>query len=179
MRLFTAIDIDSDVREKLAALLDRLRPLAKLSWTTADRMHITTKFIGEWPEDRLEEIKVTLASVGSPGAIEIAIHDLGWFPNLRHPRVLWAGVAGGTPLSDLAHATEEAVFRLGVAREEREYSPHLTLARIRDANSLNKLRREVEALGEGVDFGSFIAPNFFLYLSQAGRYTKLAEFPLT
>lgn len=178
MRLFTAIDIDPQVREKLAELLNRLRPLAKLSWTTPDRLHITTKFIGEWPEDRLEEIKNTLASAGSPGAIDISIRDLGWFPNARRPRVFWAGVHGGAPLRDLAHATEEAVFRLGVAREERDYSPHLTLARIRETVPLDRLQREVDALGlDG--FGSFRAPVYYLYLSRAGRYTKLADFPLT
>lgn len=177
MRLFTAIDIDPAVRENLAAVLHRLRPLAKLSWTTADRLHITTKFIGEWPDDRLEEIKETIASTGSPGPIEIAIRDLGWFPDSRRPRVFWAGVAGGTNLATLAHATEEAVFRIGVAREERKFSPHLTLGRIRETVPLDALRREVEAIDS--NFGSFTAYNFYLYLSRAGRYTKLAEFPLT
>jgi 2'-5' RNA ligase len=178
MRLFTAIDIDPRVRDRLGALLARLRPLAKLSWTTPDRMHITTKFIGEWPEDRLGEMKNTLASAGSPGVIDISIRDLGWFPNTRRPRVFWAGVHGGAALHDLARATEEAVFRIGVAREERDYSPHLTLARLREAVPLDRLQRELDALGLA-DFGSFRAPAFYLYLSRAGRYTKLADFPLT
>ena len=129
MRLFTAIDISDDVRHQLGVLLDRLRPLAKLSWTMPDSMHITTKFIGEWPEERLEEMKRALSSVGSPGAFEVGIRDLGWFPNPRHPRVLWSGVHGGAALEALAHATEEAVHSIGVPREERKYSPHLTLAR--------------------------------------------------
>ena len=178
MRLFTAIDIDPEVRNKLAGLLSRLRPFAKLSWTTPDRMHITTKFIGEWPDDRLEEMKRTLASVGSPGCFEIGIRSLGWFPNARYPRVFWVGVRGGAPLQSLAHATEEAVFELGVAREDRAYSPHLTLARIRETVPLDALRREVDSLGE-VDFGIVKPSAFYLYLSRAGRYTKLADFPLT
>ena len=177
MRLFTAIDIDADVRKELAALLERLRPLAKLSWTTADRMHVTTKFIGEWPEERLEEMKHTLQSVGSPGAFEIEIRGLGWFPNSRRPRVLWAGVHGGAPLHDLARATEEAVYRLGVQREERPYSPHLTLARIRETVPMDRLTREVESVE--VNSGRFQAASFCLYLSRAGRYTRLADFSLT
>lgn len=178
MRLFTAIDIEPYVRKRLATLLDRLRPLAKLSWSTADRLHITTKFIGEWPDDRLEEMKLTLASVGSPGVFEISIGELGWFPNPRHPRVLWAGVEGGATLTGLAHATEEAVFNLGVAREERMYSPHLTLARIRDTVSLDALQREIESIGE-VKFGTFTVRAYHLYLSRAGRYTQLEEFSFT
>src|SRR5579875_2264761 len=90
MRLFTAIDIDPAVKARLADLLHRLRPLAKLHWTTPERMHVTTKFIGEWPEDRLEEIKRTLASVGSPGAFEIEIGRLGWFPDERRRRAFAA-----------------------------------------------------------------------------------------
>ena len=178
MRLFTAIDIDPAVRTKLADLLHRLRPLARLSWTTPDRMHITTKFIGEWPDDRLEEIKRTLASVGSPGAFDIEISRLGWFPNERHPRVFWAGVYGGAPLESLAHSTEEALFKLGVAREQRGYSPHLTLARIREDVPLDALRREIDALRE-IQFGVIRPSAFYLFLSRAGRYTKLAEFQLT
>jgi len=178
MRLFTAIDISPEVRGKLGELLARLRPLGKLSWTTADRLHVTTKFIGEWPEERLEEMKRTLASVGSPGPVGIEIRDLGWFPNPRHPRVFWAGVHGGEALQDLARATEDAVHRIGVAREERDYSPHLTLARIRESVPLDALRDEIEALGS-TNFGGFSAPLFYLYLSRAGRYTKLADFSLT
>jgi RNA 2',3'-cyclic 3'-phosphodiesterase len=177
MRLFTAVDLDPEVRQKIAALLGRLRPLARLSWTTPDHLHITTKFIGEWPEDRLEEMRATLESVGSPGVFEVAIRGVGWFPNPRHPRVLWAGVEGGAPLSDLAHATAEAVFRIGVAREDRPYSPHLTLARLREAVPLDALRRELES--ETLDFGSVRVAAYYLYLSRAGRYTKLAEFSLT
>lgn len=180
MRLFTAIDIDEAVREKLAALLHRLRPLAKLGWTAADRMHVTTKFIGEWPDQRLQEVKQALAGVASPGGMEITIKNLGWFPNARQARVFWAGVEGGAPLRALAQRTEDAVFPLGVPRENRDYSPHLTLARVREAVSavtLEALRREVDALG-AAQFGSFRAAAFYLYLSRAGQYTKLAEFPL-
>jgi len=177
MRLFTAIDISDEVRHNLGVLLDRLRPLAKLSWTMPDRMHITTKFIGEWPDDRLEEMKRALSSVGSPGAFEVGIRDLGWFPNPRHPRVLWSGVHGGAALEALAHATEEAVCSIGVPREDRKYSPHLTLARLREPVPLADLRESIDLL-DSTDFGAFRAPAFFLYLSRSGRYTKLADFLL-
>lgn len=177
MRLFTAIDITAGVRNNVSALVDRLRPLARLSWTTADRIHITTKFIGEWPDERLEEMKHTLKNVNAPGPVEIEIRDLGWFPNLRNPRVFWAGVDGGTELKALARATEDAVQPIGVEREDREYSPHLTLARIRERTPLEALSKAVGSL-ESIRFGSFRAPAFHLYLSRAGRYTKLAEFLL-
>jgi 2'-5' RNA ligase len=184
MRLFTAIEISDEVKNNLRILLERLRPaakLAKLSWTRVDNLHITTKFIGEWPEDRFEDMKRALSSVGSPGAIPVRVSGIGWFPNARNPRVLWAGVHAEEPLKSLASATDAAVHAIGVAREDREYSPHLTLARIRDRtplHALDTLRSAIDSLGPA-EFGSFPATEFHLYLSAAGKYTKLAQFGLT
>jgi len=180
MRLFTAIDIPEDVMEGLRSLLKRLKPLAKLSWSPVENLHITTKFIGEWPEERLDEMKRALAATPAPFPVEIAVRGLGWFPNERRPRVFWAGIEGGEPLRSLAHATEQAVAQLGVPVEERPYSPHLTLARIKEAVPLDTLRQALQAMPSecGFDFGSFRASSFFLYLSANGRYTQLARFPI-
>lgn len=176
MRLFTAIDIPEAVRIHLRVLLDRLRPLAALKWSRVENLHVTTKFIGEWPEPRLSEMKQVLSGVsGTP--IEIAVRNLGWFPNQKSPRVLWAGIEASPSLSSLANLTEAAVEKIGVRREPRTYSPHLTLARIPDRPPLEKLQHALADLSPR-DFGSFRATEFFLYLSAGGAYTKLAAFPL-
>jgi 2'-5' RNA ligase len=177
MRLFAAIDIPDGVKDELRALLSRLKPLTKLQWSPVDNMHITTKFIGEWPDERLEDIKRALAPVTGMGTIDIEVRGLGWFPNPRQPRVFWAGVEGGQPLQKLAAATEEAVTGLGVPGETRPYSAHLTLARIRERVDLDALRKAA-GTSETQSFGSFRAQAFYLYLSQGGKYTKLAEFPI-
>ena len=132
MRLFTAIDLPVEMLEKLGGFLARLRPLAKLRWTQVENLHITTKFIGEWPEARMEEMKTALGSVTGPGRIDIAVRSAGWFPDDRRPHTFWAGVEGGEALAALARATERAVGKLGVPVETRVYSPHLTLARVKD-----------------------------------------------
>jgi len=177
MRLFVAIDIPAGVQETLGALLNRLRPTAKLAWTTVERLHITTKFIGEWPEERMEEMKAALAGVDRPGAFEIAIQGLAWFNNGRNSRVLFADVKAGEPLHALARATEETVHRLGIEVGKRAYSPHLTLGRMRDPVPLDDLNRAIDGLAS-TDFGVFSATSFYLYQSSAGRYTKLAEFSM-
>jgi 2'-5' RNA ligase len=105
----------------------------------------------------------------------IAVRGLGWFPNAVRPHVLWAGIDGGRPLYNLAHATEQAVATLGVKLETRAYSPHLTLARLPETGVFPVLAKAVADLGEP-DFGSFDATVFHLYLSAQGRYTKLADF---
>ena len=180
MRLFTAIDIPDDLTEALRSFVNQLRPTAKIGWSPIENLHVTTKFIGDWREQRLDELKNVLASVPVNRAIEITVKGLGWFPNPRHPRVFWAGIEAGEPLRDLARATEHALAQLGVPVEKRAYSPHLTLARIREAVSLDLLQQTLQSFpaGCGFDFGSFKATQFFLYLSAGGKYTQLAGFPL-
>lgn len=177
MRLFCGIEIPEAIKDHLRALINRLRPLAKLSWSPIENLHVTTKFIGEWPEDRLDQMKRALRTIKPPGEIEIGVRGLGWFPNERNPRVFWAGIEASSGLQDLARDTDRATAELGVVSEEREFHPHLTLARRRDPVPIEQLRKEAAGLA-GSDFGSFRAPAFFLYLSKAGRYTKLDQYSL-
>jgi RNA 2',3'-cyclic 3'-phosphodiesterase len=173
MRLFTAIDLPAEMLDTLRDFLARLRPLAKLRWTSVENLHITTKFIGEWPETRIDEMKSALRGVtGVP--MEISIRGAGWFPNVHQARVFWAGVDGGEPLGMLARWTDQAAATLGIPVETRAYSPHLTLARVKGVVRLDDL---LPAIGNP-DFGGFQPSSFFLYLSANGRYSKLAEFPL-
>ncbi|MSV35362.1 MAG: RNA 2',3'-cyclic phosphodiesterase [Bryobacterales bacterium] len=185
MRLFVAIDIPDAVRAALEAFQRLLRPTAKLSWSAVANLHITTKFIGEWPEDRIADVTLALGTVPVAGPIEIRVKGIGWFPNERRPRVFWAGVEGGEALRALARDTGQAVAALGVPAEGRPYSPHLTLARIRETVPhetvpLEALQEKLRMLpaGCGYDFGVFRATRFFLYLSRGGKYTQLAGFPL-
>ncbi len=165
MRLFTAIDIPADVKAALATLLDRLRPLAKLNWIPLEKLHITTKFIGEWPdkpEAQLDELKSALASVKAPAPVDIVIRGLG-----RLPRVLYAAVEPNEALAALAAATERAV---GGGVEDRAYRPHITLARAR--KRIPRIDLDVSTIG------SFRVSTFALYLSAGGKYTKMQEFSL-
>lgn len=182
MRLFTAIDVPDRIKLRLSALLCRLRPLAKLAWSPVENLHVTTKFIGEWPEERLDQVRQALSSVPRPGLVEIAVRGLGWFPNDRNPRVFWAGIETNE-LRTLALETERSLAAVGVPVERTEFHPHLTLARRRNPVPLDRLKMELAEIlpvdFNSGDFGSFRAESFFLYLSKAGRYVKLHEFPLT
>ena len=178
MRLFTAIDIPADVKAAISALLDRLRPLAKLHWIPVEKLHITTKFIGEWPEERLEELKRALGAVRGSGPLEIAIRRIGWLPNPRSARALYAGVEASDALTALAAATERAAEGIGIAVEDRIFRPHLTLARTRKRVPLGALKHALAEV-ELSAIGSYRASSFALYLSAAGKYTKLQEFPLS
>ena len=182
MRLFTAIDIPAGVLENIERLLARLEPTAQIKWSPIDNLHITLKFIGEWPEDRLDELKRALSGVPARGPVDIEIRQVGFFPNPHSPRVFWAGIHAGPELAGLAAETDRALEKLGVEPEKRAFSPHLTLARIKEPKPLVKLRQEIAAL-DSFDFGRFTADRFHLYqsrLSPSGSvYTKLSEFPLS
>lgn len=179
MRLFTAIDLPQTVARSLASLLDRLRPYARLRWQPVENLHLTTKFIGEWPQERLPELKDALRPLSGRAPIRIRLEGLGWFPNERAPRVFWTGVKAGKELAELARDTEDALARLGVAREDRPFSPHLTLARVKEPVPLGRLKEAIASLS-AQDFGEFTAGGFALYLSelrpQGSVYTKLEEF---
>ena len=181
MRLFVGIDLPYEVRSILELLLQFLRPKADLQWSPPSNLHVTTKFIGEWPEEDLEILKETLAEIPVPGEFQVDIQGLGWFPDAERPRVFWAGVRAGESLPRLARLTEEACAALGVERERRPYSPHLTLARIRRPADLEPLRRALAGLPSD-HFGRFTATQFHLYESKlrpgGSLYTKLASFPL-
>jgi 2'-5' RNA ligase len=179
MRLFTAVDIPPEVVRNLDALIARLRPAAPIKWSPAGNLHITTKFIGEWREDRRGELEAALAGLPPRPRISIEVSGVGFFPNPRSPRVFWAGVHGGGGLAELARETEEAVARLGVEKESRPFSPHLTLARIKEPVPLDGLRQAIADL-PSTAFGGFTADRFFLYHSRLERagsvYTKLSEY---
>ncbi len=181
MRLFTGIDLREDVRERLERLLTHLRPCAHLKWSPVYNLHVTLKFIGEWPEEKLPQLETALRSVDQREPIAADVKGLGWFPNPHHPRVFWVGVQGGVRLEGLAKDIDAALVPLGIATEERPYNAHLTLARIKEPAPLQALRNAIAQL-ESVDYGSFPVDRFYLYRSQPGQagsiYTKLSEYPL-
>lgn len=181
MRLFTGIDLSSEVLANLRSLTGKLQPAARINWSPIANLHITTKFIGEWPETQLAALKAAIEGVRKPAPFEVSVRGLGWFPNQNAPRVFWAGVEAPPALHDLARHTEDALESLGVAREDRRFSPHLTLARVKTPQNLGKFLQTIESL-PSTEFGSFQVPAFHLYLSEPGPggsvYTKLATFQL-
>jgi 2'-5' RNA ligase len=181
MRLFTALDLPDDLVANLEELLRRLKPVARIQWSPPANLHVTTKFIGEWPENRLGELKATLGALPGRAVIPVRIRRVGFFPNPHSPRNFWCGI-DAPGLSELAADIDSATASLGIPRDKRAFSPHLTLARIKERVELQPLREAIAALTT-LEFGGFQAGSFFLYqstLQPAGSvYTKLAEFPLT
>ncbi len=180
MRLFTGIELPEDIRERLERLLMHLRPAAHLKWSPVYNLHLTLKFIGEWPAEKLPELQSALCSIPARPPIQAEVKGLGWYPNPHHPRVFWVGVQAGEPLLALVRDIDAALTPLGIAAEDRAFSAHLTLARIKDPVPLQALRNAIAQL-ESLEFGTFTTDRFHLYRSQPGAagsiYTKLSEHP--
>jgi 2'-5' RNA ligase len=180
MRLFVALDIPEDVRGSLAALVSNLRSSCRTArWARIEGFHVTLKFIGEVSPEKVAEIVTALSSISPRAPISMSFRGLGFFPNERRPHVLWAGIEAGTDLVALAAAVGTALGPLGIAREERAFSPHLTLARFAAPRGLDALHSAVQKAGL-LAFGVTTATEFHLYQSVLKRggaeYTRLATF---
>jgi len=183
MRLFVALDIPDDVRSRLAALAASLRPSSRTArWTRIEGLHVTLKFIGELSPEKSEAIKAALAAIPPRSPFSLAFRGLGFFPNERRPRVLWAGVQAGPELAALAADVETSLDALGIPRESRAFSPHLTLARFDSPRGLEALHSAIEGAAPA-EFGATTAREFHLYQSVLKRggaeYTRLATFSLS
>lgn len=183
VRLFTGVPVPPAVSGSLSHLLDVLRPHAQIRWTPVYNLHITTKFIGEWPEPRLHEVIDRLQALAARPSMTLDVAGLGWFPNPHSPRILFAGVSASDDFRRLAEDIDGALESLGISKEGKPFRPHLTLARIKDVGvPLAPLRHAIAAL-ETTSFGSISVAGFSLYLSKAGPagsiYTRLADIRFT
>lgn len=150
LRLFVAVALPPEVRDVLARAIGRLRDaeLRGVRLVTPGAVHVTLKFLGNVDAGLVPPLAEALGEAGSGVApFELALQGVGAFPNERAPRVLWAGIAGDTgALAGLARRVDEACATLGFARERRAFTPHLTIARLRDSATVNDRGRAAQAL---------------------------------
>src|SRR5271163_363375 len=194
MRLFIALDIDDAVRERISRFIDGVSGFAPdARWMKPESLHVTLKFIGEQPDSTVEQMSQTLSTV-TADAMEIRFRGYGFFPTAKTARVFWVGIEARPELSSLAAIVDEKTATLGIPKEDRVFSPHLTLARGGGGSgsprwrkgdgpnrSFQRLQEKLDALS-APEFGTMTAREFFLYQSQlspkGSTYTKLARFAL-
>jgi RNA 2',3'-cyclic 3'-phosphodiesterase len=180
MRLFVALEIPSKVRENLADLLKNLRAVSpQTRWIRPENLHVTLKFIGEVPETKFTAIRSALTIVRSDQPVTLQFRGLGFFPNEKHPRVFWAGIEASPNLKILAAEIEQATEKLGIQREKRPFSPHLTLARFEPPRLPEQLRAAIQQHAAR-NFGSLRTSQFHLIESKlkpsGAEYTTVESF---
>lgn len=151
IRAFIAIDLTPGIRRKLDEVSTEFKGLLKdvpVRWVSADSTHLTLKFLGDVSVSNLDVLKKILQSeVAGYTAFDISIGELGAFPSTHRPRVVWVKVEGPPDLIAIQHGIDNETARLGYAREDRPFSPHLTLGRV----SRNATPNDVRKIGEALD----------------------------
>lgn len=189
IRSFIAIDLPPDLKDKLRQTSERLSresPPGSVRWTRIEGIHLTLKFLGDVPRTELPPIEAALAQICQAQApFVFTAGELGCFPNVRRPRVVWVGVQEETgALAALQREIERALKPLGYPPEGRSFHPHLTLGRVKQQAS----RADVAQLGQVVaasDVGELArvqARSLHLFRSDlrpsGAVYTSLAAFEL-
>jgi 2'-5' RNA ligase len=180
VRLFVALEIPSSIRQNLAALLSSFRSVTKEPrWVRAENLHVTLKFLGEVVEAKVDTVRGSLGGIRSDKAVSLEFRGLGFFPNEKRPRVFWAGMEATPNLKTLAGDIEGAMEKLGIPREKREFSPHLTLARF-ERPRLPEALRNLITDNQQREFGSLRTNEFHLVQSKlkpgGAEYTTVATF---
>jgi 2'-5' RNA ligase len=184
VRLFVAVLLTEATRGALAAEIDRLRQAGRgVSWVGVDNLHVTLKFLGEVDATTAAAVRDALAgSVAEIGRFALEIRGLGAFPSPNRPRVIWAGIGDGADhLRHLAERVDAALAAVGFPAEDRPFTGHVTLGRVREPRRDLALAEALSA-SAGRLFGLVPVDRIVLVQSQlspkGARYTPLDASPL-
>jgi len=178
MRTFISIEIPENIKDNIEKSIGEMKlMLSPLKWVDKKNLHITLKFLGWMVDNKANDMISSVTDLAKGfGSIKINFAGLGVFPNTKHPRVIWVGIdEGGEKVKELAEKIEDRLSSKGYRKEEeREFSPHLTIGRIKekiDVEPLNKF------MGENVmtEFGGFTADHISVMKSTLRRSGPIYE----
>ncbi|MBF0554637.1 MAG: RNA 2',3'-cyclic phosphodiesterase [Nitrospirae bacterium] len=182
-RTFIAIDISEAQRTAIAQTIDSLKPLrADVKWVRPENLHLTVKFLGDPDEGSIEKIALTLKELTAVYApFQIELRTIGAFSSLKRPDIIWTGVTKSPELYALAADIEERLSLIGIKKEGRPFSPHLTIARVKSLRNYTPLYEKLCAISDK-DFGVCDVRGISLMRSDlmpgGAQYTRLKSFPL-
>ncbi len=188
LRAFIASELPPALQDSIYTATGELRKSlgdGLIRWVPAHNVHLTLKFLGDVSISSLDLIKQMMSAEASEfAAFDVQVEELGCYPNLRRPRVLWVGLKAPAELASLQRAIEAASARLGYESEERDFSPHLTIGRVRQnasSGDVHKIRTALEGCRVGA-LGSARVDAIHLFKSElrpeGSIYTKLFSAPL-
>ncbi len=184
IRLFVAVEVPEARKQPVADGIEGIRErVPGARWTSPTAWHVTLKFLGATPEERLDEVTQVVARAATAAApAEASLNGLGAFPGFRRARVLWVGLdEPGGVLTGLARSLEDGFEPLGFPKERRPWSPHLTIARFKVPAALGLDKGQV-GLDDGFSSGPFGVEEVVLFRShlkpQGAVYEALSRFRL-
>ncbi|WP_408955919.1 RNA 2',3'-cyclic phosphodiesterase [Natroniella sp. ANB-PHB2] len=148
MRVFIALELVRGVQQKLEKTKNMLRDCSqRFSWVKPYNFHLTLKFLGEIEEEQVKEIEENLIGIGGEfrEPFELVFDGLRAFPSLDLPKVIWVGVEEGREqLIRLQKKVEDRLVKLGFEKEKREYTPHITLGRVKQKGDLEGIKEQLD-----------------------------------
>jgi len=189
IRAFIAVDISPEILDQIKRISDDLNQQINnhaVRWVPAENIHLTLKFLGDVSVNNLELLTDALRLEAiNHRPFSISVGGIGAFPSVRRPRVLWIGIEGPETLLNLQHNIESQMARLGYEKDQRPFSPHLTLGRVSRSARPDEIRvvsQTVEAYNLGF-LGITSVNDFHLYRSDlhpdGAVYTRILTLPLT
>lgn len=147
MRTFIALTLPEQIRSRLALLQVELRE-TDVKWTAPENIHLTLKFIGEIDEKTLDRIILTLEKfIPEKKSYYARVSALGVFPEIHSPRIIWIGLSEGNKEScDIAQEIEEKLSDTGISKEERAFTSHITIGRVRSGRNKDRLLRKINEI---------------------------------
>jgi len=167
VRTFIAITLPSGIRTRMATVEEDLRRTgADFKWVEPENLHLTVKFLGGVPADRLAAVFLALQKAAAEiEPFHITLAGVGAFPNLSHPRVIWVGASEGVKeATQLWRRVEDAMFELGFPPDDRPFTLHLTLGRERSPGRSRFLQQTAEKW-VGYEFGRFEVASLTVFRS--------------
>ena len=148
IRCFIAIQIPQEIKFEIESYLSQLKRISpSIRWVKITGLHITLKFLGEIEKDLLDKIRSSLKSISNIfQPFDISIMDCGTFPNKKRPRIIWLGIEpdADNMLIKIYQWLEESLVPFGFEKEQRKFTPHLTIGRIKFPDNMDKLLGFIE-----------------------------------
>lgn len=183
MRCFIAIDMPEDIKASILNVIEKAGQKVKgIRWVSAQNIHLTLKFLGDVKEELIHDIEKGLSSVCiNHVPFTINIRGVGAFPNFKYPNVLWIGIDESEELKRLYEDIEEFMFELGFEKDDRRFSPHLTIGRVKDRKGIEQILKELYTFKDTF-FGNIEVKEVLLMRSvlkpTGAEYSKIARFNL-
>jgi len=178
MRSFLAVDLEAGVKAEISSFVERLRRMQEsVKWVSPENVHVTLYFFGEIDDYTLQALEgVIQEAVSGLNNFSIIIEGLSAFPSTKRPRVIWLGVRDeSSNLKKIFTSVNEQIIarRLDVDREKRDYTPHITIGRLKN----HPAPRLIEALerSRGISFGNVNVSEVVLFKSTLMRTGPIYE----
>lgn len=188
MRTFIAVDFSPKIINKITEIIKYFKtqtPQKAIKWVAPEHLHLTIKFLGDVPENKIDQIKGLIkATLNNENGSEIEVDGLGMYPNPHMPRVIWLGIEGTERLREIHNKLDTELQKADIPPDNRSFSPHLTIARIRrraDKETVKEIGETLSSFNVG-SLGNCNINNIILYKSEltpeGPEYTALLSSPL-